>query len=126
MVFHTYRDPNAAGSLTAFDRAGAFLRAQHYGKEEIEGLILGTISDADPMLTPRLKGRNAAALYLSGRTQADQDELYSQILSTTWEDMEQFADLLDQTCAQGSVCVIGGKALLDACGDALDTVENLA
>ena len=126
VVFHTYRDPNAAGSLAAFDRAGDFLRAQHYSKEEIEGLILGTISDADPMLTPRLKGRNAAALYLSGRTQADQDELYSQILSTTWADMEQFADLLDQTCAQGSVCVIGGKALLDACGDALDTVEDLA
>ncbi len=125
VVFHTYRDPNAAGSLAAFDRAGDFLRAQTYGEEEIEGLILGTVSDADPMLTPRLKGRTAAALYLSGRTQADQDALYEQILAAKKADVDAFADLLDKICAQGGVCVIGGRALLDVCGDGLDTIEDL-
>ena len=47
------------------------------------------------------------------------------MLHTTREDLERFSRELDALIANSGICVVGGKAAIDACGDKLNTIEAL-
>ena len=41
------------------------------------------------------------------------------------EDLERFSREYDALLKSAGVCVVGGKAAIDACGEMLDTIEAL-
>ena len=47
------------------------------------------------------------------------------MLHTTREDLERFSREYEELLKHAGVCVVGGKAAIDACGEKLDTVEAL-
>ena len=47
------------------------------------------------------------------------------MLRTTREDLIAFSRTFDELLKSAGVCVVGGKAAIDACGEMLDTVEAL-
>ena len=124
--FTTYRDPNAANSLDTFRAAGSFLRENPPEREELTDLIISAIGDIDPLRTPRMNGRLAAARYLLGVDETYTDGIRHQMLHTTLEDVAAFADEMDRVCDAAGCCVIGSRELIEKCGERLDTITELS
>ena len=123
--FTSYRDPAAAQSLVTYMHAGDALRALADSGESLDRYIISTIGDFQSAATPRLDGQRAAANYFCGRTRDDRNRIYSEILHTTPEELQQFSHILDKACEHSGICVIAGRDGLDACGSMLDTVESI-
>lgn len=123
--FTSYRDPRCGQSLECYNGAGAALRAFCDSGETLDKYIISTIGELEPLVTPRLEGTRAAAMYFSGRTQADRQRLRHEVLHTTLDDLRAFSETLDRLCADSVVCVIGGQTALDGCGSLLERRESL-
>ena len=123
--FSSYRDPRCAQSLATFDAAGAALRHFCQSGEAPDKYIISTIGDLEKIVMPRNEAVRAAGMYFGGRTQEDLQTLRTQVLSTTVEQLEAFSRQLDALTERSNVCVIGGEAILQACGERLSSIESL-
>ena len=125
-ALYSYRDPNPSGSFNAFLDCGKELRAFCADDtESIDKYIISTLSNTDPLLTPRTAGRLAATLYFRGMTHEDREAERAGILSTDKAALERYSQALDQALPKASICLIAGKPMIDAIADRFDKVENL-
>ncbi|MBR6321615.1 MAG: insulinase family protein, partial [Lachnospiraceae bacterium] len=122
---YSYRDPNPKGSLEAYAACGEELRAFAASDEPIDKYIISTLSNTDPLLTPKSAGKLAASLYFRGVTQEDRQRERSEILHTDKETLADYSRTLDKALSEAAVCVIAGKATIDAMEGVFDRVENL-
>ena len=72
--------------------------------------IVGTIGNMDYLEGPYFKGRIADNMYFSGTTQEDVQKLRDEVLSTTAEDIRNFANVLEVVIKQNLHCVVGGES----------------
>lgn len=121
--FSSYRDPNAKATLSRFREAGEALRQA--AKEDLTNFIISTIGKSQPVLTPHAQGMSEAADTLSGITHRDRQQLHTEILTTTPQQLEELSRQLEEGAVQAGICVIGGAAVLEGCRDDLDSRENL-
>lgn len=113
---YSYRDPSAADSLEAFAAAGKFLKETVETESDLTGAIIGTIADSSPLLSVRMKGQNADALYFKNISYDDLCRRRQNLLNSAYSDLLSVADLLDAVLRQeSSVCVIGSKEQIEAC-----------
>ena len=117
---YTYRDPDCARSRGAIGRTAAYLAAA--ASEPQEANIIGAISDAEPLLLPRLQGAVADTWLLKGMTQADRCRLRHEMLDTLPEQLAACGAQIGRALDEGVVCVLGPRTQLEACGD-LDVQE---
>ena len=111
----TYRDPNPARSLGKIAESGAALAKFCASDAACDKYIVSAIAKTEPYLSPRLEARRAAELYLTGRTPDDLARLRAEILGTTKDDLNRFAETLTQLAKDPSICVVGGKKPLADC-----------
>ena len=121
--FSSYRDPSPAKTLDTFAGAGQALRDVCAGGD-IDKYIISTVASTEPVMSPWTEGMRAVNLWLNGQSEADLDRQRLEILRTTPESLSAFGKVLEDVCAAGHVCVIGGKDALDAC-QGLDSVESI-
>lgn len=119
---YSYRDPQGAQSLEKYEKCADFLRRFCREGNDLTGLIIGAVSDSEPLLTPSAKGRLADAWYWRGITYADRCRRRQELLSATPETLLALADTLEKAL-QGGVCVVAGQPQLEKC--ALDTIETV-
>ncbi len=124
LAAYTYRDPSGAASLDAFLSIGQFLRDFAANKPDLTGFIIGTISDASPLLMPRLKGASADGKWFNCSSYEERCEHRRKILSATVEQLEALADTVESTMNSGGCCIIGGKEQIEAF-DEIETVISL-
>ena len=120
---YSYRDPDAAGSLEAYKSIGSFLAEMAESGEDISGFIIGTLSGAMPLLTPKMKGYYADIHYFSGLTYEDREKSLNEMINTTPEDLLKLAESISRVYEDPGICVIAGKNQIDKID--LDRVENL-
>lgn len=113
---YSYRDPNAAQSLECYQATADFLK--EFCKEEMDltGFIIGAVSDASPLMTPRMKGFTADGFYFRGISWEKRCQLRRELLDATPQRLCEIAGELGTALSEGSVCVIGSKQQLEACG----------
>lgn len=121
----SYRDPNVGKSLVTFSQIGEALRAFCGSGEALDKYIISTVGEMEPLLTARAQGMRAAGLYFTRHTPKMRRQIRSGLLHATREELSCFSQVLDDICAAAGICVIGGKQLLDDCGEALDIIEPL-
>ena len=121
----SYRDPTAARSLELYEKTAQFLRQFAQEGQPLDSYLIGALSRYMPLLTPSLKGCISDIRALQGVTREMLRTSIAQILSLTHEDILACCDSLEQTIAEGSVVVIGGKKQLEACGTRLDEIVVL-
>ncbi len=123
----SYRDPTPARSLQSYLKAGEFLRDLCKEAPDLTGYIIGCVSKATPLLTPRLKGRVADGYYFRGITLDMQREMLKEIIGTTPEKLLEIADCIERTVENGGVCVIAPQNQLDKCAETqkFDLLETL-
>ena len=115
---HTYRDPSPGRSLDVFKTIPDFLTGFAADDNlDIDGFIISTIASTEPLLSPAAKGRSADDFCLSGFTDEDRIRIRREILNTKAGDLAGLSDVLKDMAENGTVCVVGPKAALEACED---------
>lgn len=117
LVAFSYRDPNPANTLNVFRAAPDFLRTFCRNREPFESLLIGAVSDSEPLLAVPVRSRLATERVLRGITLEQKRRERRELLDTAYGDLLDFADRLEELVAQQNICVVGGAALLDTCGD---------
>ena len=113
VLFMSYRDPNLKETLDVYKKTGEFLRNLDISKEELENFIIGTVNNFDPPTTPFLKGKFALTMHISGYSEEDIKNELKNALSTSVEDLKNFAKLIDEILAENLICVIGSSKVIN-------------
>lgn len=116
MSFGSYRDPNVASTLAAFDGCGRFLETVGLDRGELLKAVIGTSGDLDPYQLPDSKGFTAMSQHLAGVTTATRQRIRDEVLATDERHFREFGALLRETASSGLVCVLGGEDALARAG----------
>ena len=121
LFFYTYRDPQPVRSLGVIKAAPEYLRTFCSEDPDLTGFILGSVSGLDPLRGAEAKLAAAEGRRFRGFTEDDTRRWYRELLHTKAADLLALVPALEELAAENAVCVTAGTALLDACGEALDT-----
>ena len=125
MIFGSYRDPKLKETLAVFDSVADFLRGFTISEREFVKAIIGTMSNVDIPLTPKMKGSAAFDLYLRGVTYADRQKSRDEILSARPEDIRALADLVAACMKENNRCVFGNETVLQENADVFDNLVSV-
>ncbi len=123
--FYSYRDPSAARSLDCYRQTAGFVRQFCAAPPDLTGFIIGAVAESEPLMPPRRRGRAADSLYLKGITYADRCRTRREMLSVTPDTLGAMTESLQALSDNGSVCVIGSRRQIEACGPEIETVYTL-
>ncbi len=112
LMFTSYRDPNLQETLEVYDQAYRFTEGYEADADEMTKAIIGTLSMLDQPLSPSAQGRRADRHYFEQVTGAELQQERDEILSTTPEDIRQYADLLKAVTEQNYFTVVGNESKL--------------
>jgi presequence protease len=111
----SYRDPNLAGTLENYHKTVNFLRKLDLSDSELTKAIIGAIATIDPYELPDAKGFSSMRRYLTGFTDEQRQQSRQEVLDTTLQHFQQFADVLAALNETGQVVVLGSQqAIHDA------------
>ncbi len=115
LVFSSYRDPNTARTIEAFQAIAPYLAGLEIDGAELEKSIIGTIGDLDHYMLPDAKGFTAMARELTGETEAYRQQVREAVLGASPADFADFGRSV--AAAQGGCVVIaGGREALEQSG----------
>ena len=109
---YSYRDPDPARTLAVFDGAAEYLRRCCAEKRDLGQLIIGAVSDSEPLRSARDEALAAAARVLRGISEEDKRKQRQELLGTTHEELLECSRVLE---AAASSCVTAGETLAEAC-----------
>jgi len=124
-MFSSYRDPNIADTLAAYDGTADFLRSNPISEEELTKAIIGAIGDLDSPQALDSKGYSSMLRWIMGVPEKRRQELRNEVIDTTAADFLAFAERLDAVAAEGSVAVVGSKRSLGDANYALGAGKQL-
>ncbi len=114
----TFRDPTPARSLGIFRSIREFLEGFASSDDAaLNGFIISTIANAEPLMSPSSKGRMADDFWLSGFTDEDRIRVRREMLDTKVTDFASMNAVLSDLADKGTVCVAGPGSALEACED---------
>ena len=124
-IFTSYRDPNLESTIEIYERASQFVKEFKADEKTMTKFIIGTMSDLDTPLTPRLQGKRSLAGYLSNVTVEDLQKERDEILAATDEDIRNLAGHIEAVMSDGALCVIGTESSINGAKDKFTTIESL-
>jgi len=125
-TFNSYRDPNLAATLEAYDGTPEYLAGFTADSSVMTRYIIGTIAEMDTPLTPSQKGDQAVSLYLTGRTEEEVQRDRNDVLSATAQDIRDFSGLVGDVLRQGTFCVYGAQERLEAESSLFSSLVSIA
>ncbi len=114
-VAYSYRDPTPARSLQMYRGAADFLREFVASGERIDKFVISTISETEPLMSPRDEGAVADGRWFAGRTEADLRQQRAEILATDGEKLLSWCATLEHMAKTGAVAVVAHEEALKAC-----------
>ena len=115
ILAYSYRDPTPARSLQMYRGAADFLTEFVESGERIDKFVISTISDTEPLVSPREEGAIADGRWFSGSTEALLRQERAEILATDGEKLLAWRDALNHVAANGAICVVAHVEALKAC-----------
>jgi Zn-dependent M16 (insulinase) family peptidase len=125
LTFNSYRDPNLRETLQNFAETPAYLEKFEAAKSTMTRYIIGTISSIDHPLTPFQKGEHAFSHYFTGRSKKDVQADRDAVLSTTDEDIRNFAGMIRHVIEQNHYCVYGNEEKIRQEKDLFDEIIKI-
>lgn len=95
-TYLSYRDPNFATTLDAYEAAADALLAQAESltKEQLETAVIGAVGDLDSALSADQKGNAQYMRWLANESPEERQKFRTEVLGTTKEDFVAFAKRL--------------------------------
>ncbi len=112
---YSFRDPTPARSLTMYRGAADFIREFVQSGERIDKFIISTISDTEPLMSPRDEGARADSQWFTGQTEQDLRKQRGEILATDGGKLLAWCEALEHMANTGAVCVVAHDEALKAC-----------
>ncbi|MBC16188.1 MAG: peptidase M16 [Desulfovibrio sp.] len=109
----SYRDPNLAATVKAFDATADYLEKVDINKDELEKSIIGAIGEIDTYQLPDAKGFTALVRHLTNQDDDFLQTLREEALATTEADFRAFADVIRVNTEHGDICVLGDEAAME-------------
>jgi presequence protease len=125
VLFTSSDDPNLKETLEAFDHSVVFLKNFKATEKEMTNYIIGAIGNVNLDMEPGMKGITADSMYFMGVTTTDILKQYKEMLTTTVEDIRNYADLLEKVLKQNYHCVIGGEEKIKENKGLFDSIKSL-
>jgi len=128
LTFLSYRDPNIAATIDAFDKAADFLKGidgSRLSDNELTKAIIAAIGDIDAYQLPDAKGYTSMLRYLTGRTDALRQRVRDEVLSTNGEDFIAFGEVLEKAAQSNAVAVLGSQNALESANIGLEVTKVL-
>lgn len=114
---YSYRDPSPARSLEVNDSISEFIRQFCESGEPLDGYIISTLNDDDPLRSPREEGLTADVLWCTGKTKEERIADRKQMLAVTRETLLESCRVWEAFAERGAVCVCASENLLGDCED---------
>ncbi|MDR1924361.1 MAG: insulinase family protein [Planctomycetaceae bacterium] len=108
----SYRDPHLRRTIDVYDGVADYLENLELSEDDLTNAIIATIGSLDKPLTPAEKGGRVVAMKLSGLTHEDIQKERDEVLSTTVNDLREFAPMFKNGMKQNNICVFGNEQKL--------------
>jgi Zn-dependent M16 (insulinase) family peptidase len=108
--FCSYRDPNFAETLAAYDAAADFLLGETLSDDELRKNIIGTIGDLDTYQLPDAKGMTAFGRYMRGISDLEVQEEREQVFETSKEEFAKLGGSLKELMSHARVAALGPES----------------
>jgi len=112
LYFISYRDPNLKETLENYDATAEYLENFEADEKTMTRYIIGTIAGIDNPLTPSQKGNMAVRYYFEKTSKDELQKDRDEVLSTTADDLRNFAPLVKDVLEKDVICVFGNETLL--------------
>ena len=106
---YSYRDPDVLNAMAAFKGAGAYLKQLVEEDMDLTQMIIGTIAEAEPLLSPSSAIRVCDVWKFKEITYERRSENRKKLLSMKTEDLNDYVDLLTDAFENACVCVVGSE-----------------
>ena len=87
--------------------------------------IIGTMSELDTPLTPRLKGSRSLQIWLDGDTDEKRNARRAKLLSSTQEDIRALARFTDVVMEDQALCVVGNEGKIKEAANLFGEIKPL-
>ncbi len=114
---YTYRDPDFVRSRRTIAATGDFITQLVASGAPQDINIIGAFSDAEPLLSQRLRAAVADTWLLKGLTDEDRTAMHHDLLGTKTEALAPCAAKLRDALQSGALCVLGPRSQLAGCDD---------
>lgn len=126
VVATSYRDPTPGKTLAQFDRCADVVEALCSEDGDLTRYILGSMSDADPLLGAADRILLAQVRHFRGIGEAQLRRTRSQLLQCKPAHLRRLCPALRAIAAENNYCIIGGEEQLNECKGLLDhVIDNL-
>ena len=125
LSFVSYRDPNVADTVAAFDAVAGYLEKIDVSGDELEKAVIGAIGEIDTYQLPDAKGYTALVRYLTHQDDAFLQTIRDEALSASEKDFRAFAEAVRINAEHGSICVLGDALTMENAGLDLDIRQVL-
>jgi hypothetical protein len=125
LAFVSYRDPNVADTVKAFDGLADYLETVRIDEDELEKSIIGAIGEIDTYQLPDAKGFTAMGRYLTNQDDAYLQTVREQALSASENDFRELAQAVRMVAQNGDICVLGDSLAMENSGLGLDIKQVL-
>lgn len=116
VLFTSYRDPNLKETIDTFDKVPEYLKNFDADEKQMTNYVIGAVGKNDnandmlgKLMGPAADGLIADNLYLSGTKQEDLQKEREELISTSAEDIRNFAPVVDSILKQNYLTVVGGE-----------------
>ncbi|MGE4421535.1 MAG: insulinase family protein [Pseudodesulfovibrio sp.] len=121
----SYRDPNVADTIKAFDGLADYLETVNIDADELEKSIIGAIGEIDTYQLPDAKGFTAMARHLTNQDDDYLQTVREQALSASEKDFRELAQAVRVVAQNGDICVLGDSLAMENSGLDLDIKQVL-
>lgn len=120
--FISYRDPNLAETLSAYNGIAGALKNAEITQTDLNKIIIGTISDIDAPKPVYAIGRQLLSDYYREETREDYNRDRAEILSCKIEDITAVGELIQKSVENSSVCVVGEESSVEDNSSSFDRI----
>ncbi|MCF0137404.1 MAG: insulinase family protein [Oscillospiraceae bacterium] len=118
---YSYRDPNPARTLVIFGKASEYLRRYCECGNKPDRLIIGAVSDSEPLRSAHDESLASVARVLRGITEEQKILERKEFLNSDYETLMECVRILEEADRNSGICVISGENLADACSVSFDS-----
>lgn len=121
---YSYRDPNACGSIKTFGQIADYVKSFATSDKSLVGFIIGAMSTASPLLTPKSRSTASDGNYFSKITFEDRLATRQGIVGANMQQLLALADKVKASIDNSAFCVVGSQKQIDKL-EGLDQIYSL-
>ena len=113
-TYLSYRDPNLKDTVANYDGAVDYLKELRIDGDALQKAIISTIGEVDAYQLPDAKGYTSLMRHMLGITDEERQRRRDEILTTTQEDFQAFAEFLETVRGPaGRVVAVASQEAVD-------------